>query len=88
MSIEVRKKDKETTASLLRRFSRKVQQSRILVLAKSVRFYKKPKSKRQTQESALKREQIRRERQKLIKAGLLEEKQLIPREQLKKILRK
>lgn len=86
MPIEVRKQDKETTGSLLRRFSRKIQQSGILIKAKRGRFYRKPKSRRQTQASALRREQIRKERKKLIKMGLLEENQLIPKEVLKKIL--
>lgn len=86
MPIEFRKQDKETTGSLLRRFSKKVQQSGILIQAKKGRFYKKPKTHRQIQASALRREQIRKERRKLIKMGLLEENQLIPKELLKKIL--
>lgn len=87
MSIEVRKKEGESTASLLRRFTRRIQQSKVLVRAKKSKFYKKPKSKRQLQQSALRRELIRKERQKLIKMGLLEENQIIPKEKLKRILR-
>ncbi len=49
MSIEVRKKEGESTASLLRRFTRKIQQSKVLIRAKKERFYRKPKSKRQIQ---------------------------------------
>ncbi len=88
MSIEVRKKEGESTASLLRRFTRKIQQSKVLIRAKKERFYRKPKSKRQIQESALRRVQIRKERQKMIKMGLLEENQIIPKEKLKRILKK
>lgn len=88
MSIEVRKKDKENVASLLRRFSKRIQQSKVLTRAKSARFYKKSKSKRERQISALRREHIRKEKQKMIKMGLIEERQLIPKETLKRILQK
>lgn len=88
MPIYVNKKDRESNAALLRRFVRRVQQSKILSKAKESRFFKKSKSKRQQKASALRREQIRHERGRLIKLGLLEERQLIPKEDLKKILKK
>ena len=88
MAIEVRKKDRETTGALLRRFTRRVQQSGILIQARKDRFYKKPRSKRQIKEGALRREEIKKLRDKMIKIGLLEEGQLIPKEQLKKISKK
>src|SRR3989344_3123273 len=43
--VEVRRREKESTGSLLRRFSRKVQQSRILLEARSLAHSKRPKSK-------------------------------------------
>lgn len=83
MSIEVRKKDKESTGSLLRRFSRRVQQSGVLLRARRGRFYAKSKTKRQMKASALRREQLRSQRKELIKLGLLEEGQMIPKDKIK-----
>ncbi len=83
MAIEVRKKERESPGSLLRRFSRRVQQSGVLLQARRNRFYKKPKTKRQAKESALYRQQIRAQREKMIKLGLLEEGEMIPRDKIK-----
>lgn len=82
MTIEVRKKDRESTGSLLRRFSRRVQQSGVLLQARRGRFYSKNKTKRQQKESALRREALRRQRTQMMKLGLLEEGQLIPKDKI------
>lgn len=74
MAIEVKKKEKETAASLLRRFSRRVQQSGILLRARQNRFYRSPKSKRQKKVDALRRATSKKERERLIKLGKLEKK--------------
>ncbi len=74
MAVEVRKKEKETTASLLRRFSRRVQQSGVLLRARRTRFYEAPKSKRQKRIDALRRSIMQKEREKLIKLGKIEER--------------
>lgn len=73
MAIEVRKKRGETTRNLLRRFARSVQQSRVLIHARKLKFYDKGKSKRDRKESALRRIKIGKEKEKLRKLGLLEE---------------
>lgn len=83
MAIEVRKKDRETTGSLLRRFSRRVQQSGVLLHARRSRFFNKAKTKRQMKASALRREQLRHQRAELIKLGLLEEGQMIPKDKIR-----
>jgi len=83
LAIEVRKKDKETTGSLLRRFTRRVQQSGVLIRARRGRFYEKPKTKRQEKESALRRQELRHQRAHLIKLGLLEEGQMIPKDKIR-----
>ena len=88
MAITVRRKDRETTGSLLRRFTRRVQQSGVLVYARKMKFHQKDKTKRQAKESALRREQLRQARQQMMKEGLIEEGQLIPKELVRKILRK
>lgn len=74
MAVEVRKKEKETAASLLRRFSRRVQQSGILLRARRIRFYEPQKSKRQKKIDALRRSIMQKEREKLIKLGKIEER--------------
>lgn len=83
MSIEVRRKEKEPVGSLLRRFTRRVQQSGVLLNARRSRFYQKQKTKRQMKSSALRREQLRAQRKDMMKMGLLEEGQLIPKDQIK-----
>lgn len=57
--IQVTRKDgKESVENLLRRFSRKVQQSGLLAEAKEVQFFEKPLSKRERRAKAI----VRRER--------------------------
>jgi len=88
LAIEIRKKDKESVSSMLRRFSRRIQQSGVLLEARRGRFYQKNKTKRQMRESALRRQQLRAQRERLIKMGLLEEGQLIPKELIRKMKKK
>lgn len=71
--IEVRKKDNESIGSLLRRFSKKVQQSGLLIQARNSRFLEKNKSRTERRKSALKRNEISSQREKLRKLGKLEE---------------
>lgn len=67
--VEVKKKDGESNESLLRRFSRKVQQSGILIRARKLRFFERTKSKNLQRRSALKRAELREEREELKKLG-------------------
>jgi ribosomal protein S21 len=73
VAIEIRKKAGETTRSLLRRFSRRIQQSGVLIRARKARFRAKERSKRERRDSALRRVKIGKEKEKLRKMGLLEE---------------
>jgi hypothetical protein len=73
VAIEVKKKQGETTRSLLRRFSRRIQQSGLLIRARKARFREREKSKRERRDSALRRVRIGKEKEKLRKMGLLEE---------------
>ncbi len=62
--IQVSRKDpKESLENLLRRFSRKVQQSGVVAAAKQAQYFEKPISKRERRAKAI----VRRER-KAIKA--------------------
>ncbi len=71
--IEVRRRDNESSESLLRRFSKRVQQSGVLLRAKKRRFYEKGKNKRAQRSDALRRLAIREQREVLRKLGKLEE---------------
>jgi ribosomal protein S21 len=75
VAIKVKKKENETTRGLLRRFFRVIQQSGVLIQARRVRFREKGKSRRERKESALRRNKIVLEREKLKKMGLLEEEE-------------
>ncbi len=72
MAVEVQKREKESVQSLLRRFSRRVQQSGILIRARRGRFYIPLPTKRQKKLSALRRLEIQKEREKLYKLGKLD----------------
>lgn len=71
--IEVRKKDSESIGSLLRRFSKKVQQSGLLLQARSTRFKEKIQSREERKKTALRRNQITTEKEYLRKIGKLED---------------
>lgn len=73
MVIEVTKKPGENTKSLIRRFTRRIQQSRVLINARKQRFLEKEKSKRDRRASAVRRVRVGKEKEKLRKMGLLEE---------------
>lgn len=60
--IQVTKKDsKESTENMLRRFTRKVQQSGVIATAKQLQYFEKPISKRERRQKAI----VRRERKAL-----------------------
>ncbi len=70
--IELRKKDKESTPNLLRRFTKKVRQSGVLLKARQGRFRIRQKSKLKKKNSALRREKLRGMRAELSKLGEIE----------------
>ncbi len=69
MALEVRRQDHETTQSLLRRFSRRVQQSGILYRARKVRYNARPKSKGARKRAALRKQELKIEYERLKKMG-------------------
>lgn len=69
--VEIKKKPKETTSSVLRRFTQKVRESRILINAKKSMFRESKRSRRMRRVGALERERRRKARQKLKKMGKL-----------------
>lgn len=71
--VEVKKRDGESVEALLRRFTKRVQQSGVLIRAKKSRFYNAPKTKREQRAEAQRRSIIREQREHLRKLGKLEE---------------
>mgnify|MGYP000933963032 CR=1 FL=1 len=73
---EVRRKDRETTESFLRRFNRKVQQSRILKLARAKKDRVEERSRRERRERALYNIRIRKEIERAKKMGKFDEEMM------------
>jgi len=71
--VEVRRKEGESPESLIRRFTKRVQSSGILLRAKRGRFYAPKKSKLAQRENAARRTQISEKKELLRKIGKLEE---------------
>ena len=67
--IEVRKNPNENNSSVLRRFSRRIQESGIIRKVKSSRYNERKDSKMKIKKSALKRIIRRKEIEKLKKLG-------------------
>lgn len=77
--VEVRRRDRESVESLLRRFTKRVQQSRVLINARESRFYVQPKSKREVREGAMHRTKLLQERERLIKLGKIKREDKVVR---------
>lgn len=73
--LEIRKKENETIGSMLRRFTRGVQQSGILIRARKGKFYVPAPKKRAVRERALRRLKVLKERERLAKLGKLVEEE-------------
>lgn len=73
MALEVKKKERETTQNLIRRFTRALQQSGILLRARKIQFKEREKSEDLKKEAALRREEKKKEYEKLKKLGKIEE---------------
>lgn len=85
MSVSVKRKDGESTGSLLRRFSYLIKRSGVLNVARKKSFFHKEKNKRQRKDEAIKREKILAYRRELEEAGVINPGQPIPQELMKKI---
>ena len=69
MSLEVKKQGRETSQGLIRRFSQRVQRSRVLARARKNRYHRRPKSHEMEKRSALRREKLKEEYKKMEKMG-------------------
>ncbi len=72
--VEVKRRDNENANSLIRRFTRKIQQSGVLLNARKIRFFEPTKSKLRVRREAKMREEISQIKEKLRKTGKDEEK--------------
>lgn len=70
MSLEVKKQERENSQSLIRRFRKRVQKSGILLRARKIRFRQRSKNKEMKKRTALRREKLKAEYEKLKKLGL------------------
>lgn len=67
--IEVKRKDGESFESLMKRFSRKVQQSGLLIRARRLRYHDRTKSRNLKRRSALRRIELKTERDEMKRLG-------------------
>ena len=72
MALEVKKQNREASQSLVRRFQKRVQQSGLLLRVRKARFRKRKKSEPMKKKAALRREELKKEYEKLSKLGKTE----------------
>ncbi len=70
--VEVQRKDNESTSSLIRRFSHRLQQSGNLVRVRFLQFKKRPKTELSKKKEAIWRIKRRKEMEHLRKLGKME----------------
>ncbi len=73
MVVEVKKKDTESAESLIRRFTKRVQSSGVLLQAKKGRYYSTKKSKLEKKGDAARRVLIKDKKELLRKIGKLDD---------------
>jgi ribosomal protein S21 len=71
--VDVKRKKGESFESLLRRFSRRLQQSGKALEARKIRFYSDKPNKNKQRQSALRRLEIREKREYLMRIGQLKD---------------
>ncbi len=69
MALEIKRNERETSQNLVRRFSRRMKQSGILLRTRRARFKKREKSRQMRKKSALRREQLKKEYEQMEKMG-------------------
>lgn len=72
MPLIVYKKQRESIGAFLRRFSRVVQQSSVLMRARNTQYRERPKTERSEKQNALRRVARRKEMNRLRKLGKIE----------------
>jgi ribosomal protein S21 len=70
--IEVRKSENESSVGLIKRFTKKIKESGVLILARKLRFRDRPKSNLRKKKEAIKRAQNKKKMDYLRKLGKIE----------------
>ncbi len=73
MPLEIKKQERETSQSLIRRFSKRIKQSGIILEVRRRRFKNRTKSRPMRQRSALRRLDAQKEYKRKVKLGEIEE---------------
>ena len=73
MALEILKQERESSQSLVRRFQKRIQQSGLLLRARKIRFRQRRKSEQMKKRAALRREELKKEYEKLKKLGKISE---------------
>ncbi len=71
--VQVQRKQNETVPAMIRRFTRRIQQSGVLIEARKLKSYRGKPTKRVVRDRALRRIVAAKERLRLDKLGKLEE---------------
>lgn len=71
--VYVKRRERESTPAMLRRFSRRVAASGVLLRARKLRFFASKPTRRAVRERALRRIATAKERERLAKLGKLPE---------------
>ncbi|MDD5146090.1 MAG: hypothetical protein PHF44_04590 [Candidatus Pacebacteria bacterium] len=74
MALEVKKQERETSQSVIRRFTEGVKRSGILVRARKLRFKQREKSSDMQKKAALRKIELKKEYEKMKKMGKLEDR--------------
>ena len=69
MGLEIKKQERESSQSLLYRFQKSVQRSGILLRARKIRFREREKSRDMKKRTALRREELKKEYERMKKLG-------------------
>ena len=69
MALKIQKKERETSQSLIRRFKKVIHQSGILLEKRKKAFHQRQKSRNLKRKSALRRDKMRKEYERLEKLG-------------------
>jgi len=69
MPLKVQRRERENSQNLIRRFTKAIRQSGTLLQIRKGKFHKRPKSALTKKRSALRREKVKAEYQKLKKLG-------------------
>jgi len=74
MALEIKKQERESIQSLVYRFNKSVQRSGILMRARKIRFRHREKSRDMRKKAALRREELKKEYEKIKKSGEIKKK--------------